>query len=284
MSASFQTQHRDYQRVAQAIRFLCEHYREQPTLAVLSDHLDLSEYHLQRLFSRWAGVSPKQFMQHLTREDARRRLRNSSVLDAAHAVGLSGGGRLHDLMVRCEGVTPGEYKYGGKGLTIVYGNHITPFGDCLLASTGKGICKLAFYDTPEQRELLVEELYEEWPEASLNEGKAQTATLVEQIFTSVDESAQPLSLLMKGSPFQLQVWQALLRIPCGEVLAYADVAELLGRPEASRAVASAIARNRIGYLIPCHRVIRSSGEFSQYRWGSERKQAMLVREASSIEQ
>ena len=279
-----------YQQVAAAIEFFVAQRAAQPGLAELSAHLGLSEFHLQRLFSEWVGVSPKQFLKFLTKQEAKRRLQQQSVLDAALDLGLSGSGRLHDLMVTCEAVTPGQFKQQGTGLLIHYGDIPTPFGSALLAQTDKGVCKLGFYDAPAQWERLCEELQAEWPKASLqrdDRAAEQTAQLMfgNNNFNGNNLDAQPqpqplrLHLLMKGSPFQLKVWEALLAIPEGEIRTYQQVADAIEAPDAVRAVASAIGRNHIGYLIPCHRVIRSTGEFSQYRWGATRKQAMIGWEA-----
>ena len=273
-----------YAIVARAISFLAEHRAAQPPLAAVAAHVGLSEAHLQRLFSRWAGVSPKQYLQYLTREDARRRLRAQPVLDAALGAGLSGSGRLHDLMVNAEGVTPGEYRAGGEGLVIRYGLHDSPFGRCLLATTARGICKLAFGDDDAALAQSVAELRADWPRADILADAAATAPLLPRIFPpGIGGRREPLRLLLRGSAFQVQVWQALLAIPAGELRSYADVATAIGAPTATRAVASAIARNDIGFLIPCHRVIRASGDSGEYRWGSVRKQAMLAREAAQRE-
>lgn len=269
-----------YAVVAAAIRYLDAHRGEQPSLADIARHVGLSEFHLQRLFSAWVGVSPKQYLQFLTKESAKQRLRSGPVLDAALATGLSGSGRLHDLMVNCEGMTPGEYRQGGKGVTIRYGVHDSPFGHCLLASTERGICKLAFFDDETQRATLEQELHDEWPAASIVRDDDATEKLLPQVFPRNGPRSKPLKLLLHGSAFQLKVWEALLAIPEGEIRSYQGVADDIGMPTATRAVASAIARNHIGYLVPCHRVIRAGGEFSNYRWGGTRKKAMIAWEAS----
>ncbi|MDO6387253.1 methylated-DNA--[protein]-cysteine S-methyltransferase [Uliginosibacterium sp. 31-12] len=270
------TQSEAYATIAQAIRFLREHAREQPDLAVLADALGLSSFHLQRLFSAWAGVSPKRFLQFLSKEEARRRLRASaSVLEASLASGLSGPGRLHDLMVTCEAVTPGEVAQGGAGLDILYGSGLTPLGQAFVALTPRGICRLEFL--AEAAALAV--LREEWPRARLcHEPDAAQRTL-NAAFQRLPGSA-PLHLLLRGSNFQIQVWQALLRIPPGDLASYGQIARALGKPQAARAVGSAIGANTIAALIPCHRVIRESGDFSDYRWGIERKQALIALEAA----
>lgn len=282
-------QSRAYAVVARAIHFLEAGRQQQPALADIAAHVGLSEFHLQRLFCAWAGVSPKQYLQYLTLTNARQRLRTETVFHAALSAGLSGPGRLHDLMITTEGMTPGEYKLGGKGLAIHYGIQDSPFGTCLLASTPRGICKLAFFDTADECALLTQELHEEWPAAAITRDDAVTATWLPRIFPPAGKRRllpqQPpsLKLLLHGSAFQLKVWSALLAIPEGKICTYQQVADLTGSPTAVRAVASAIAKNNIGYLIPCHRVIRSGGEFSHYRWGSTRKQAMIAREASAAD-
>ena len=272
---------RTYQQVAQVVDYFIEHQSNQPGLAELARQVGLSETHLQKLFSQWVGVSPKQFLKFLTKQQAKKRLRQSSVLQAALDSGLSGSGRLHDLMVSCEGVTPGQYKQWGAGLLIEYGFSITPFGNAFIAFTERGVCKLAFFDS-EDKSLLLQQLQQDWPRARIQPNPDQAQALLVNIFSQADSSqdlTQPLHLLMKGSPFQLQVWQALLEIPAGDIWSYQQVAQHCGKPTGVRAVASAIARNNIGYLIPCHRVIRANGEFSHYRWGTQRKPIMLAWEA-----
>jgi AraC family transcriptional regulator, regulatory protein of adaptative response / methylated-DNA-[protein]-cysteine methyltransferase len=270
----------DYLRVEKAIRFLEESAREQPTLEEVARRVGMSEYHFQRVFRRWAGVSPKRFLQFLTAGHARRLLEDSwSVLDAAHEVGLSGAGRLHDLMVAVDAMTPGEVRRRGEGLTIRYGSHPTPFGECLLALTDRGICDLSFAGGTGEDP--VEGLRSRWPLARLEESPGATAPVAARVFAeSAAARGAPLPLLLAGTNFQIRVWEALLRIPAGEVASYERIAVGIGAPTAARAVGSAVGRNPIAYLIPCHRVIRGSGAFGEYRWGSARKKAMLGREAA----
>lgn len=277
-------QQRTYQQMAQVVDYFIQHQSSQPSLAELAQHVGLSEFHLQKVFSRWVGVSPKQFLKFLTKQQAKQRLREFSVLESALDCGLSGGSRLYDLMITCEGVTPGQYKQWGEGVVIEYGEGHSPFGMCLVAFTEKGLCKLAFFDDEVMRQSLLAELKQDWPAAELKQNQSKAEGLLGQIFAvslngEVDDQKakvqQPLHLLMKGSPFQLQVWEALLSIPQGALCTYQNVADKIGKPSAARAVASAIAKNNIGYLIPCHRVIRASGEFSQYRWGAERKPMLI---------
>jgi AraC family transcriptional regulator of adaptative response/methylated-DNA-[protein]-cysteine methyltransferase len=279
---NFDTQHVNYQRIAKAIHYLNEHQETQPSLQALSSYVGLSETHLQRTFTEWAGVSPKQFLQYLTKEKAKQCLRDSSVLTAAHSCGLSGGGRLHDLMIQHESVTPGEYKKWGAGLEISYGVHHTPFGHCFIASTHRGICKLAFIDTLDETQNVLEELYSEWPQAVFKCDQTASRQLIDAIFSPHQTADQKLKVLIKGSPFQLKVWEALLSIPAGYLFSYQQLAEQFGQSSAVRAAASAIARNKIAYLIPCHRVIRNTGAINQYRWGAERKTAMIAWEQSNI--
>lgn len=284
MDSSLNEQHKNYQRIRKAIVYL-EQYRDgQPNLEALAAHVGLSEFHFQRLFSEWVGISPKQFLSFLTQQYAKNQLKKFSVLTSALNSGLSGSSRLHDLMIRCEGVTPGEYKSQGHGLEIIYGIHQSPFAFCLIANTPRGICKLAFFDQKEQASTYVNELETEWPNANITQNNEQTAELAQSIFMrtfSSTSNQEPLHILLKGTEFQLQVWQALLLIPEGQFCSYSQVAELLDKPTSVRAVASAIAKNHVGYLIPCHRVIKGTGDFNQYRWGSERKKAMLIAEQAS---
>jgi AraC family transcriptional regulator of adaptative response/methylated-DNA-[protein]-cysteine methyltransferase len=278
MNSAVTNSGRAYERIARAIRFLENHRREQPGLAELGAHVGLSESHLQREFSAWAGVSPKQFLQYLTKESAKRRLRDESVMQAALGSGLSGSGRLHDLMINCEGMTPGEYRARGLGLVIRFGMQASPFGDCFLATTERGVCKLAFFDTDAQRNEHERSLRDEWEAASIEHDQDATTCIARQVFDT--RATGSLQLLLRGSPFQLRVWEALLSIPEGRLASYQQIADRVERSSAVRSVASAIARNDIGYLIPCHRVIRGTGEFGQYRWGSERKQAIIGWEAA----
>lgn len=273
--------HRHYQQIARAIEYLIAHQSEQPGLTDLSRHLSLSEAHLQRVFSDWAGVSPKQFLQYLTKEHAKRVLREKPVLASALDIGLSSGGRLHDLLITCEHVTPGEVRSRGRNLQIAFGCHESPFGSCLLAQTPRGLCKLAFFDSAEAREHLIQELRQDWANAEITENTELTRASLIQIFPASEVRPAPLRLLLKGSPFQLQVWEALLKIPAGQLHSYQGIADAIGKPTAARATASAIARNDLAWLIPCHRVIRSSGIIHQYRWGATRKAAMIGWEMAS---
>lgn len=298
----------DYDRIADAIAFLDEHRVEQPELADVADHLGLSRSYTQRLFSRWAGVSPKRFLQYLTKEHARDLLRRSaSVLDTTYETGLSSPSRLHELLVACEAVTPGELKSKGTGLEIAYGVHASPFGECVIAVTDRGICGLHFLAGRAPNAVLKRER-RRFESAEWQEAPGRTAEWVDRVFAAWDRAEmhadagaadepsehrtkgasgtfaeEPLSLLLAGTNFQMQVWQALLRIPPGSAVPYKRVAEYVGRPSAARAVANAVGANPIGYLIPCHRVIRSTGDFGGYQSGTDRKRAMLAREGARMD-
>jgi AraC family transcriptional regulator of adaptative response/methylated-DNA-[protein]-cysteine methyltransferase len=267
----------DYQRIAKAIRYLRMNTLEQPSLDQVAAQAGLSPHHFQRIFRRWAGVSPKRFLQFLTANHAKQLLRQSQpVLDTSFAVGLSSPGRLHDLLINIDAVTPGEYKDRGQGLLIEYGQHPTPFGESLIATTARGICRLAFLET-NSAEAELDSLRKDWPKAQLLENSPKTAPLIEQIFNK-DCRTKPLPLLLCGTNFQIKVWQALLQIPEGSIASYGYLAEKLQKPKASRPVGTAIGQNPIGYLIPCHRVLRSDGGIGGYRWGEDRKFALLGNE------
>lgn len=274
--------HSSYTRVAKAIQYLRAQHRQQPSLGQLAAHLSLSEFHLQRLFSRWVGISPKRFLQFLTAEYAKHRMAETSdLLGLSLDAGLSGPGRLHDLFVTMEAMSPGEFKRAADGVRIRFGIGDTPFGPALIAVTPRGICHLSFVDTA-NAELEVQGLRQTWREARFQSDPNQSAALLKQIFTlrrgPID---QPLSVWVSGSNFQIQVWRALLRIPFGGMLNYHQLAGLLGRPQAARPVGNAVARNPIAYLIPCHRVLRWSGDFGKYHWGEARKGVMLGWEAAN---
>ena len=270
----------DYPRIAQAIEYLEKNANAQPELSEVASAVGLSEYHFQRMFSRWAGISPKRFLQFLTKESAKDLLAKSeNLLDTTYSVGLSSLGRLHDLFVTTEAVTPGQYKSGGAGLTIRYGLHDTPFGEALIGLTERGICHLGFIDNSEGD--AIDALVSGWPQARMVEDYNVTASLVEPIFDLSQRSKKPLHLYLRGTNFQIKVWEALLRIPPGAVVSYQGLAEQAGHPGASRAVGTALGRNPIAVLIPCHRVIRKLGEFGNYRYGLARKKALLGWEAAN---
>ena len=272
---------RDYARIERAIQFLEDNATAQPALDEVAASAGLSRYHFQRLFRRWAGISPKRFLQCLTVEHAKRALADShSVLDVALDVGLSGPSRLHDLFVACEAMRPGEYKRRGAGLAIRYGFHPSPFGECLLLVTDRGVCGLAFVG-PEGRSAALGDMQSRWPDADCRDDAALTAPLAERAFAGAAEAdAGPLALILRGTNFQVQVWRALLCIPEGCLVTYQAVARAIGRPAGARAVGRAVAANPISYLVPCHRVIQRSGVLGGYYWGSARKKAMFVWEDS----
>lgn len=281
---NYQQLSQDYERIERAIRFLQSHHHEQPTLSEMARSVNLSEYHFQRLFSRWVGISPKRFMQYLTKEQAKHLLTQSKdLLSVSHATGLSGPSRLHDLFVTCEAVTPGEYKQRGEGVEIRYGIHPSPFGECLVALTDRGICNLMFVQDHE-RDAAITFLRGNWPAAEFTEDYGGTRVVIEQMMELFEtRSSTPLRLFLSGTNFQIKVWEALLQILPGSVVSYEDVAIHIGMPGASRAVGNAISRNPIPVLIPCHRVIRKSGEFGGYRWGASRKKALLGWEMAKVD-
>lgn len=278
----------DYALVAAAIEYLETHHTAQPDLDQVAAPLGVSPTHLQRVFRRWAGISPKRFLQFLTVEHAKELLAQShSVLDATYGAGLSSPSRLHELFVTVEAMTPGEFKAGGAGLHITYGFHATHFGECLVAVTGRGVCALSFVED-NGRAAEMAALAARWPNAQLLHDETQTAAVAARIFAPLKEqyaavtpsSRAPIRLLLAGTNFQVKVWEALLRVQPGQVTTYADVAAAVGQPTASRAVGSAVGANPVAYLIPCHRVIRKTGAINEYRWGSARKKAILGWEAA----
>ncbi|MBW3597774.1 MAG: methylated-DNA--[protein]-cysteine S-methyltransferase [Planctomycetes bacterium] len=274
---------RDYARIEQAIHFLHANRLSRPSLAEVAAHIGVSPPYLQRVFRRWAGVSPNTLLRMLSVEHAKRLLRESrSVLDATYDAGVSSSGRLHDHFVTLEAITPGEYKSGGAGVEIACGVHDSPFGACFVATTRRGVCRLAFL-REETAEYALHELRREWPRAAIREDASITADWVRRIFESGDREAASLPLLVKGTNFQVQVWRALLQIPEGAVATYRGIAAAIGRPQASRAVGQAVGDNPIAYLIPCHRVLRQAGDLGGYRWGVPRKTAMLAWEAAKTE-
>ncbi|HXC25231.1 MAG TPA: methylated-DNA--[protein]-cysteine S-methyltransferase [Gemmatimonadaceae bacterium] len=265
----------DYERIEQIIRYLDTRYREQPTLKDLARVAGLSEFHFHRLFARWAGTTPKNFLKALTAEHAKQLLLESKdLLSVSLDTGLSGPSRLHDLMIAVEGVTPGEFKTEGRGVTIQYGIHPTPFGPCLLAATPRGVCHLSFMETPDAHESITD-LQERWPQATIERSQHGTASIVARMFNK-GGTPTPVSLLLAGTPFQLKVWKALLAIPDGHLVSYSAVASAVGHPGAARAVGSAVGKNPIAVLIPCHRVIRETGVVGDYHWGTMRKKALLA--------
>ena len=276
----------DYALVRKAIAFLSEHWNDHPDLEQLAAHLGLSPAHCQRMFKRWCGLSPKEFLQAITLDHARGLLTGSnSLLDCAYEVGLSGGGRLHDLFVDHEAMTPGDYKRRGDGLEIAYGFHESPFGDTLLLATERGVAGLAFVneDSGQNRAEALADMTRRWPKAEYTEQPAFTAPLVSQIFNPQQWSEeQPVRLVLIGTDFEVRVWETLLKIPMGRAVSYSDIARHLGKPSASRAVGSAVGRNPISFVVPCHRVLRGDGSLGGYHWGLTRKRALIGWEAGQL--
>jgi AraC family transcriptional regulator, regulatory protein of adaptative response / methylated-DNA-[protein]-cysteine methyltransferase len=270
----------DYDVVRRAIAFLSEHWRTQPEIEAIAAAAGVSAGDLHHLFRRWAGITPKAFLQALTLDHARRLLRDSaSVLDATFEVGLSGPGRLHDLFVTHEAMSPGEWKSGGAGLTVSYGFHPSPFGAALVMTTERGLAGLAFADAGEEQAALAD-MQSRWPEANIVEDRARTAKLARRIFDpKLWRADRPLRVVLIGTDFELRVWEALLEIPMGRATTYSDIAVRLGATKAARAVGAAVGKNPISFVVPCHRVLGKSGDITGYHWGLTRKRAMLGWEA-----
>jgi len=278
---------RDYELVRRAITFLSESWTEHPDLDDLARHVGLSPAHCQKLFKRWCGLSPKEFLQAITLDHARGLLAGSaSVLEAAHEVGLSGGGRLHDLFVDHEAMTPGDFKRRGDGLTIAYGFHASPFGEALVLATDRGIAGIAFVneDAGQTRAEALTDMTRRWPRATYLEAPQQTAPHAARVFDPARWNAeQPIRLVLIGTDFEVRVWEALLKIPMGRAVSYSDIAAHLGSPSASRAVGSAVGRNPISFVVPCHRVLRSDGSLGGYHWGLTRKRALIGWESGHVQ-
>lgn len=272
----------DYERVAHIIRYLDEAHTDQPELASLAKRLGLSPFHFHRLFSRWAGITPKDFVQCLTLAHAKELLRQGeSILGAALDAGLSGPGRLHDLCVSLEAASPGELKSGGKDWTITVGIAESPFGTCFLGESPRGICRIAFVESGKDGAALAA-LQEDWPQARLRRDDSAAARLAASVFQRCvcSESRPTLRAFVRGTPFQVRVWRALLEVQRGAVVTYGRLASMVGQPTAARAVGTAVGNNPLAYLIPCHRVILQTGVIGNYRWGRVRKRAMLAWESS----
>jgi AraC family transcriptional regulator, regulatory protein of adaptative response / methylated-DNA-[protein]-cysteine methyltransferase len=268
----------DYERIERAIVYIQENVEKQPKLEAVAEHIGLSPYHFQRLFQRWAGVTPKQFLEYLTVKQAKILLQQSmSVMDASLESGLSGPGRLHDQFVSIEAVSPGEYKSRGAMMDVSYAFHESPFGQVLLATTSRGILALSFVDDS-NKELELGKLKKDWSEAKFIEEKVTSKRLIKRLFYEGGCQQEKLLLSIRGTNFQVKVWNALLNIPEGNIVSYQTIANSISKPKSVRAVASAIGANPVAYIIPCHRVLRSSGELGGYRWGMQRKQLMLARE------
>nr|WP_067053560.1 methylated-DNA--[protein]-cysteine S-methyltransferase [Mucilaginibacter sp. L294] len=270
----------DYNRIAQAISYFKENFKAQPKLEDVAEHVNLSPFHFQRMFKEWAGVTPKQFLQYLSVEHAKEMLKTSgsNLFDTAFETGLSGTGRLYDLFVKVEGMTPGEYKNGGAALSINYSFADTPFGKVIVASTHKGICHMAFVDDGEDEAL--QQLKQNYPNAAYSQLVDRIQQNALFIFTQDWRQLDEIKLHLKGTDFQIKVWETLLKVPAGGLTTYSALAQQAGNANASRAVGSAVGSNPVAFLIPCHRVIRSTGEIGQYHWGSTRKNAIIGWEAA----
>jgi AraC family transcriptional regulator of adaptative response/methylated-DNA-[protein]-cysteine methyltransferase len=271
----------DYDLVCRAVEFVTEQRFAQPSLAEVAAHVGLSTSHFHRLFRRWAGVSPKLFLQALTLDHAKGLLRQSaSVLDAAYAVGLSGESRLHDLFVTHEAMTPGTYKRGGEGLDIAYGFHPSPFGLALLMASPLGLVSLAFVDGAGDSTWVLQEMQARWPRASYTHAPERTAPCAARIFAGASDAQTTVDIVLIGTDFEIRVWRALLKVPRGCAVSYGDVARDLGCPSAARAVGQAVGRNPIAFVVPCHRVVGAGGALTGYHWGLTRKRVLLGFEAA----
>ncbi len=273
----------DYDVVRRAIGHIRGHWREQPEIETIAEAAGVTPTELHHLFRRWAGLSPKAFLQALTLDGARQLLRDSaSVLDATYEVGLSGPGRLHDLFVTHEAMSPGEWKAGGEGRTVYYGFHPSPFGSALVMATERGLAGLAFADSGKERATLAD-MKSRWPKAAYVENSARTAVIATRIFDpSQWQAEQPLRVVLIGTDWEVQVWEALLQIPMGRLATYSGIAGKVCRPAAARAVGAAVGKNPIAFVVPCHRVVGKSGELTGYHWGLTRKRAMLGWEAGQL--
>ena len=273
----------DYHRVAKAIAYIQAHFKEQPTLDIIADHVHLSPYHFQKLFTQWAGVSPKKFLQFISVQHAKQLLSHSqtSLFDACHDTGLSGTSRLHDLFVTIEGMTPGEYKNKGENLSINYAYQETLFGSLFIASTGQGICYMGF---SEQEGDCLLEVKKQFPYAHFEQKTDSIQHNALKIYHEDWHHIDKIKLHLKGTAFQLKVWETLLKIPMGNLVSYGDIAQKINHPKAARAVGTAVGSNPISFIIPCHRVIQSSGMLGGYMWGTTRKSAIIGWEAAQLSQ
>jgi AraC family transcriptional regulator of adaptative response/methylated-DNA-[protein]-cysteine methyltransferase len=273
----------DYDVVRRAIGHIRGHWREQPEIETIAEAAGVTPTELHHLFRRWAGLTPKAFLQALTLDGARQLLRDSaSVLDATYEVGLSGPGRLHDLFVTHEAMSPGEWKTGGEGLTVYFGFHPSPFGSALVMATARGLAGLAFADHGEERAAL-EDMKGRWPRANYVEDSARTAAVAKRIFDpSKWQASEPLRVVLIGTDWEVRVWETLLQIPMGRLTTYSDIATKVHKPTAARAVGAAVGKNPISFVVPCHRVVGKSGDVTGYHWGITRKRAMLGWEAGQV--
>jgi AraC family transcriptional regulator of adaptative response/methylated-DNA-[protein]-cysteine methyltransferase len=268
----------DYQRIATAIEFIHSKFPDQPNLENVAAHIHLSPFHFQRMFREWAGVSPKKFLQYISIRHAKYLLeKKHSLADTAYETGLSGTSRLHDLFVTIEGMTPGEFKNGAERLSIQYSVTASPFGKILIGSTPKGICNIFFCETESQG---IAELKDKWPNANISKGRNEQINVVSSFFKEDWDNLPKVKLHLKGTGFQLKVWEALLKIQLGELTTYADIASVIHHPRSFRAVGTAIGSNPVAFLIPCHRVIKATGIIGEYNWGTTRKKAIIGWESS----
>jgi AraC family transcriptional regulator, regulatory protein of adaptative response / methylated-DNA-[protein]-cysteine methyltransferase len=274
----------DYAVVRRAIAYISEHWRAQPEIEEIAAAVGTTTADLHHVFRRWAGLTPKAFLQAITLDNARRLLRSSaSVLDAAYEVGLSGPGRLHDLFVTHEAMSPGEWKSGGEGLSVAYGFHPSPFGSALVMTTERGLAGLAFAD-PGEEDAALDDMRGRWTKARYGEDKERTAAIARRIFDpTLWRPERPLRVVLIGTDFEVRVWETLLGIPMGRATTYSDIAAKLGKPKASRAVGAAVGKNPVSFVVPCHRVMGKSGDLTGYHWGITRKRAMLGWEAGRVE-
>jgi len=273
----------DYERVRRIIAYISERWRDQPSLESIATHVGLSTTHVHHLFRRWCGLSPKAFLQAITLDNAKALLASSaSVLDTTYELGLSGPGRLHDLFVTHEAMTPGDFKAGGAGILMRYGYHPSPFGEAIVVATDRGLAGIGFVDEG-QRDAALADMKRRWPKADFSEDAKATGALARRVFDPAQWRAdQPLRVVLIGTDFEVRVWETLLRIPLGRATTYSDIASRLGRPSASRAVGAAVGKNPISFVVPCHRVLGRSGALTGYHWGLTRKQAILGWEAGAV--
>ncbi len=273
----------DYEIVQRAIAYVTEHFRDQPEVETVARAVGVDGRTLTELFRRWCGLSPKAFLQSVTLDYARRVLRESpNILEASYEVGLSGPGRLHDLFVVHEAMSPGEWKTGGEGLTVYYGFHPSPFGSALVMTTERGLCGLAFADQGGEQAALAD-MRGRWPNARYAEDSARTVVHAQRIFDSkLWRPNTPLRVVLIGTDFEIRVWETLLSIPMGKAATYSDIAKKLGNPKGARAVGAAVGKNPVSFVVPCHRVLGKSGNLTGYHWGLTRKRAMLGWEAAQV--
>jgi AraC family transcriptional regulator of adaptative response/methylated-DNA-[protein]-cysteine methyltransferase len=275
--------HINYQRIEQAIKFLEKNFQKQPELDEVAENVSLSPFHFQRLFTEWAGISPKRFLQFLTVDFLKEKLqRSKNIIEAAESAGLSSQSRVYDLFTTLEAVTPHEYKLRGSGIKIEYGFHTTPFGDCLLGATERGICWLSFLPADADKKCELEKMKTHWHNSVFYESVAVTKYFIDSVFAKKGNEKK-LHLFVKGTNFQIKVWEALLKIPMGELTTYQDIASSIQNPKAVQAVGSAVGSNHIAWLIPCHRVIRKDGILGEYRWEASRKKSIIGWEMAKLE-